>query len=152
MECISQASGESDGTLEALVGKYHIFPNKSVSDSIIYEVACECGAWYPDIIMAQYEIESNRGKSALARSSNNLFGMRIAVRRPTTQLSGMSNSGYGVYLNREHSIIDRILWERWVFKGEKPSREEYMTRLSSIYAESPTYRETIETTAKKYVK
>jgi len=151
MECISQVSGESDGTLEALVGKYHIFPNKNMTDSTVYDIICECGAWYPEIIMAQYKIESSGGKSTLAKSSNNLFGMRIAMRRPTTQLSGTSNSGYGVYLNWEHSIIDRILWERWVFKGEKPSYESYMARLETIYAESPCYRETVEGAARKYV-
>lgn len=150
VNCISQVSGECDGTLEALVGKYHMFPNKKMSDSTVYEIVCECGAWYPEIIMAQYKIESGGGKSALAKSSNNLFGMRIAMRRPTTQLSGMSNSGYGVYLNWEHSIIDRILWERWVFKGEKPSYESYMARLEAIYAESPCYRETVEGAARKY--
>jgi len=150
VNCISQASGETDGTLEALIGKYHMFPNKKMSDSTVYEIICECGAWYPDIIMAQYQIESGSGKSTLAKSANNLFGMRIAMRRPTTQLSGMSNGGYGVYLNWEHSIIDRILWERWIFKGEMPSREAYMNRLAAIYAESPCYRETIEATAQKY--
>jgi len=151
VNCISQISGETDGTLEALIGKYHMYPNKKMSDSTVYEIICECGAWYPEIIMAQYKIESGGGKSTLAKSSNNLFGMRVAMRRPTTQLSGTSNSGYGVYLNWEHSIIDRILWERWIFKGEKPNYESYMSRLETIYAESSCYRATIETAARKYV-
>ena len=150
VNCISQASGEMSGDLEALVGKYHMFPNKRMSDSTVYEIICECGAWYPEVIMAQYKIESGGGKSALAKSANNLFGMRIAMRRPTTQLSGTSNSGYGVYLNWEHSIIDRVLWERWIFKNEKPDYISYMNRLESIYAESPSYRSAIESAAQKY--
>ena len=150
-EIVNYISQSSDmpctGNLEALIGKYHISPNKRMPDSTVYEVIKECGAWYPEVIMAQYIIESGSGTSTLAKHSNNLFGMRTAQRRPTTQLSGVSNSGYGVYLNREHSIIDRVLWERWIFKNEKPTYEAYMNKIGAIYAEAPDYREKLERTA-----
>jgi len=150
IEYISQSSGEVTGNIQTLIGKYHIYPNKSLADSTVLEIIQECGAWYPEVIMAQYIVESGRGTSSLAKSSSNLFGMKVALRRPTTQLSGISNNGYGVYLNKEHSIIDRILWERWVFKNEKPSREVYLTRLCQIYAEAPNYIETLEKVSMKY--
>ena len=135
--------------MEHLIGKYHITPNREISDSTVLEIIKECGAWYPEIVMAQYIIESGRGTSSLSRSSNNLFGMKVALRRPTTQLSGTSWHGYGVYLNKEHSIIDRVLWDRWLFNGVKPDYDSYMNKLSNIYAETPDYRIMLESIAQK---
>lgn len=150
VEYISQASGDSYlGGLEYLAGKYHISPTKSWSDSTVYDIIEECGAWYPDIVMAQYIIESGSGSSNLARQANNLFGMRVAQRRPTTQLSGVDRNSYGVYLNWEHSIIDRVIWEQWLWKGQQPGREEYINKISSIYAEAPDYKTKIEGTSDK---
>lgn len=151
ISCISTESGMTPSyNLETIIGKYHISPNRKLSDSTVYDILVECGAWYPEVIMAQYVMESGSGTSTLARHSHNLFGMRVAQRRPTTQLSGVSNSGYGSYLNREHSIIDRVLWERWIFKNEKPSYEVYLSKIGSIYAEAPDYREKLESVARKY--
>ena len=147
MEDLSLANGETSITsIESIIGKYHISSAGKLQDSTVLIVLDECGAWYPDVIMAQYIIESGRGTSRLARTNNNLFGMRCAVRRPSTQLS--SSDCWGLYLNWEHSIIDRVLWDHWVFKNKKPDYSTYLSKIASIYAEAPEYLDRLETTAK----
>lgn len=147
MEDLALANGESSiRNLEELIGKYHIEGAGKLQDSTVFHVLEECGAWYPDVIMAQYIIESGRGTSRLARTNNNLFGMRCAVRRPSTQLS--SSGSWGLYLNWEHSIIDRVLWDHWVFKNRKPDYSVYLSKIASIYAEAPEYLDRLETTAR----
>ena len=129
-------------------GKYAIAGKQDIPvDSLIkiYEFACKSDAWYPDVIFAQAVLESANGKSELAHTCNNLFGMKQASTRPNTQINYMVNNKsslgqiYGIYMNWQHSVIDRILWDEWVFSGEKPSRDKYMKKIGDIYAEDKQY-------------
>jgi hypothetical protein len=54
-----------------------------------------------------------------------------------------------MYLNWQHSVLDRILWDRWVFK-QKPTRDQYLDKLENIYAEDPDYRAKIVRIAKTW--
>lgn len=129
-------------------GKYAIAGKQAIpTDSLIkvYELAMKSDAWYPEVIYAQAVLESSSGKSELARTCNNLFGMKKASTRPNTQINYMVNERtslekiYGVYMNWQHSVIDRILWDEWVFSGKKPTREQYMAKLGGVYAEDKQY-------------
>lgn len=129
-------------------GKYAIAGKQKIpTDSLmsIYELAKKSDAWYPEVIYAQAILESSSGKSELAQTCNNLFGMKKALTRPNTQINYMVNERtslekiYGVYMNWQHSVIDRILWDEWVFSGKKPSREQYMAKLGGVYAEDKQY-------------
>lgn len=111
----------------------------NVRDFVIF-----CDAWYPDIVVAQYIIESNSGKSNLARNNNNLFGMRKAKARKTVRCKDDTLSGYATYNSWQLSVIDRIMWDDHMFKGEKPSRIEYLNKIKRIYAEDPNYIQKIE--------
>lgn len=42
-------------------------------------------------------------------------------------------------MNWQHSVIDRILWDEWVFSGKKPTKEQYMAKLGGVYAEDKQY-------------
>ena len=129
-------------------GKYAIAGKQAIpTDSLIkiYDLAMKSDAWYPEVIYAQAVLESSSGKSELARTCNNLFGMKKASTRPNTQINYMVNERtslekiYGVYMNWQHSVIDRILWDEWVFSGKKPTREQYMAKLGGVYAEDKQY-------------
>ena len=129
-------------------GKYAIAGKQVIpTDSLIkvYELAMKSDAWYPEVIYAQAVLESSSGKSELARTCNNLFGMKKASTRPNTQINYMVNERtslekiYGVYMNWQHSVIDRILWDEWVFSGKKPTKEQYMAKLGGVYAEDKQY-------------
>lgn len=103
----------------------------------IYNVARRAGAYFPEVIVAQAIIESQCGRSSLGVNANNLFGMKqVGGRgRVTTQTQGRSINGFGVYHNWQMSVIDRVLWERSVFRKRPTSRNDYIDRMSRLYSE-----------------
>lgn len=141
------------------IGKYklegkQVIPTDSLQ--VVYDLIKE-NAWYPNVIFAQLVLESGSGKSMLAQQANNLFGMKLVAQRPTTQLYNtnytINECVYGKYLNWQHSILDRILWD-YNFFSNKPSETEYMNVIKARYAEDPNYVnkliQLIEQTKKKY--
>lgn len=128
-----------------LAGKYATYKEKvpTQMDSV-FKVIVESGAWYPEIIMAQFIIESGSGTSNVSKNASNYFGMKKigegSRSRPNLQIKGMDYSGYGMYMNWQHSILDRVLWDLWVFKTKKPETvDEYLRKIDGIYAEDPGY-------------
>ena len=74
--------------------------------------------------------------------------MKKAKTRPSLQLPDTYN-GYAIKLNWQHSIIDRILWDRYMFKNKKPNKTDYIKSLS-IYAEDPDYISKLKQVLIKY--
>lgn len=136
----------------SIIGAYTII-NESVTKPTKDNVAalvsiCDC--WYPDIIMAQYQLESACGTSQVAKRNNNLFGMRKAFTRKSVRCRTFDKAGYAVYNNWQLSVIDRIFWEEHEFHNIKPSREEYLAKIKRIYAEDANYISKIKRIAKDY--
>lgn len=138
-------------TLYYHIGKYYIEKDKSekYSDSLVLELLDDLGCYYPDLIMAQLDIESGKGTSKIAHSHNNLFGMKKAFKRPTCRNYTLDHRGYSHYYNWQLSVIDRLLWDFWTFK-EKPTRGQYLAKLQNTYAENPNYTKLLIDKAKKY--
>lgn len=134
---------EFDNRLEILAGRYATSRTPIPKDkNEIYKMVVQSGAWYPEIIMAQLILESNTGTSSIAINARNMYGMKKVGEngRPTLQIPGVDWNGYGMYLNWQHSILDRVLWDFWLFKKIKPAtREEYLNRIDGVYAEDPDY-------------
>lgn len=133
-------------TGEAFIKNDIPFPNDSLIN--VYEYIKQLKAWYPEVIFAQLLLESNNGKSFLAKNYNNYFGMKKAKSRPSLQLPDTYN-GYAIKLNWQHSIIDRILWDKYMFNNIKPSKTEYIKALS-IYAEDKDYVPKLKQVLLKY--
>lgn len=131
--------------VEYLAGKYCTFKGKVPTDpDTLFKFVCESGAWYPEITMAQLIIESASFTSNVGKNARNGFGMKKCGEgpnsRPSLQIPGVDYSGYGVYMNWYHSVLDRHLWDLWVFKGAMPnSIEDYLHKIGNIYAEDPNY-------------
>lgn len=146
---------EQEQDLYTFIGEYSFLKNEKIpiNDSVVYEFIKEVGFWYPDIIMAQYVIESNHGKSMLSQEYNNCFGMKYVGNkgRRNTQLLDIKCYGdYGVYINWQLSVVDRQLWDHRVFEASKPTKDYYLNILGKIYAEDPNYIEKIMAEAKKW--
>lgn len=128
-----------------LAGKYATYKEKVPTEmDSVFKMIVESGAWYPEIIMAQFIIESNSGTSNVSKNASNYFGMKKIgegpTSRPSLQIKGMNYSGYGMYMNWQHSILDRVLWDLWVFKTKKPETvDKYLQKINGIYAEDPGY-------------
>lgn len=152
---IVEMEEESD-TLHIRIAQATLEGKKDIpfNDSIIFDYIKSCKAWYPDIIMAQFKIESASGTSDVAKKANNFFGMKpVGGKRKhyTTQRHGDSYHGYAVYDNWKLSILDKILWEHFRFNGVKPDRETYLNSHLN-YAEADEYLAIIKKTAKQYAK
>jgi hypothetical protein len=132
------AKDESMLTLEYSIGYWFINEPEPVTDSLLMQFLVENGAWYPKILLKQAKIESGNYSSEIFKNSCNLYGMKKVGKRQTTQIG--IYGGYGVYTNWCESALDRLLWDVFYFKGEKPSKDEYIQAMS-IYAEDTTYRE-----------
>lgn len=145
---------EYDLNVELLAGRYATSRTDAPADlNEVYKMCIQSGAWYPEIIMAQYIIESGSGTSKLAKKARNFYGMKyIGTKgRPNLQIPDMNVNGYGMYLNWQHSILDRVLWDDWFFKKTKPeTREQYLTRIDGVYAEDPGYVKKVLAIAKEW--
>lgn len=124
-------------SLEYSIGYWFINTPEEINDTVLYQFLLDNNAWYPDILLKQAKIESANYSSNVYKNTNNLYGMKKVGKRQTTQLNNTYN-GYGSYNNWCLSVLDRMLWDMFVFKGEKPSREEYLKEMS-IYAEDKSY-------------
>lgn len=94
------------------------------------------GVWYPKYIIAQAILESHCGQDD-ASGSHNLFGMCVPHSRVTTAYN-MDDEGYCRYKNWQLSVLDRVLWEYYVFGGECPEEDVYLDALRG-YAEDSSY-------------
>lgn len=134
---------EYDLNVELLAGRYATSRTPVPKDmNEVYKLCVQSGAWYPEIIMAQFIIESGSGTSSLAKKARNFYGMKYVGTkgRPTLQIPNENVAGYGMYLNWQHSVLDRVLWDDWVFSKTKPeTREAYLAKINGVYAEDPNY-------------
>lgn len=147
---------EQEHNLYTFIGEYSFLKNEKIptNDSVVYEFIKATGCWYPDIVMAQYVIESNHGKSMLSQEYNNCFGMKYVGNkgRKNTQLPDVKGYGdYGVYINWQLSVVDRQLWDHRVFEASKPTKDYYLNIIGKIYAEDPNYIDKITAEAKKWM-
>lgn len=135
------------------IGEYTMRPHgdeTSITVDSVASLLMSVDAWYPDIKMAQYQCESGFGKSVVAKSANNLNGMKKTGSRQTTQLKNDTYHGYGKYTRWELSILDHVLWDYAVFGYRKPTREEYIERLNRIYSSTENYGYTVDRTSAQY--
>jgi uncharacterized FlgJ-related protein len=91
---------------------------------------------YPDIVMAQAELESGGFTSKLFRENNNMFGMKISTSRPTTQ-NGEQN-GYAYYNTWRESVLDYAMYSA-TYLNKIKSKPEYLQYLGEHYAEDSCY-------------
>lgn len=128
---------------------------KATHDNV-WEFIKKCDSWYPDIVMMQAVQESNVGKSDVAKRCNNLFGMTKPEKRKLRCDINRNNKKekYAEYLDWRFSVIDRILWERWLFRNynKKPSIDEYMKVIDNMYSETEGYATIVYKNAEKYRK
>jgi uncharacterized FlgJ-related protein len=91
---------------------------------------------FPDIVYAQARLETNGFKSRIFRENNNLFGMKTATRRSSTNKG--EQHGHAYYDSWRESVVDFALWQ-CRYLNNVNTKEEYFQYLKANYAEDPNY-------------
>jgi uncharacterized FlgJ-related protein len=105
------------------------------SEKWLKNTLIKLNAQHVDILMAQAKLESSNYQSTIFKNNKNCFGMKKAVSRPTTNKG--EQLGHALYSSYYDSALDVILWQSCY--GRNLSKEEYLTLLSTIYAEDKEY-------------
>jgi hypothetical protein len=93
---------------------------------------------FPHIVYAQARLESGNFKSEIFKTNHNLFGMKVATRRPTTN-KGEEN-GHAYYDNWKESVVDYAFYQAQYLSDIK-TEADYFQYLHASYAEAPNYVE-----------
>ena len=91
---------------------------------------------FPYIVYAQARLETGNFKADLFKTNKNLFAMRIATKRPTTN-KGVEY-GYAVYDSWRESVVDYAFFSAQYLSDIK-TETEYLEYLRQNYAIDPTY-------------
>jgi hypothetical protein len=91
---------------------------------------------FPYIVYAQAQLETGEFKSKIFKENNNIFGMKVARKRPTTN-KGEEN-GHAYYNNWKESVVDYGFYSAQYLSNIK-SEGEYFQYLGQNYAEDPNY-------------
>ena len=102
---------------------------------------------FPHIILAQAHLESGKFTSGIFVKNNNLFGMRQARLRPTTNKG--SRNGFAKYDHWRDSVMDYILYYA-VYMHKFKTEEAYYAYLDRSYANNPNYSKLIRKIAESY--
>ena len=96
----------------------------------------ELNVRFPHIVLAQAKLESGNFKSHMFLENNNIFGMKEAKRRPTTN-KGTQN-GHAYYENWKDCVIDYAFYQA-AYLNNLRNEAQYYQYLSASYAEDPRY-------------
>ena len=113
------------------------------SEERMINYARSIGVKYIDVMVAQSRIETGWYSSKVFLEGANLFGMKLAMRRPTTA-SGEHRS-HARYSNWLRSVEDYKLWQEMVL-SKVESKREYINYIAKHYAQNPNYLKLIKQT------
>lgn len=90
-----------------------------------------------DVAIAQSMEETGHYKANLFKEAHNLFGMKLAVVRPTTAIGELN--GHALYRNWRDSCIDYALFQAR-YAGKIVTEGQYIDFLGKVYATNPEYK------------
>jgi uncharacterized FlgJ-related protein len=91
---------------------------------------------FPHIVYAQAVLETGNFNSKIFTANHNLFGMKEARVRATTNLG--SELGHAIYGHWRESVVDYALFQ-CAFLTKIKTEEGYYQYLKENYAEAPNY-------------
>ena len=91
---------------------------------------------FPHIVYAQARLETGNFQSDIFKQNSNLFGMRVATTRPTTN-KGEEN-GHAYFNTWKESVVDYAMFQA-AYLNKINTEEEYFQYLKANYAEDTTY-------------
>ena len=105
---------------------------KTFSEQNLVDYLLELNIKFPDIVFSQARYETGNFKSLVFRENINLFGMKVAVSRATTNKGEQHN--HAIFDTWQMSVLDYSLWQN-AYGRKFKTRESYMQYLKDVYAE-----------------
>ena len=106
------------------------------SEPALKNLLLELNIRFPHIVLAQSKLESGNFKSRIFLENNNMFGMKEAKRRPTTN-KGTQN-GHAYFESWKDCVIDYAFYQA-AYLNDLKTEDQYYQYLSASYAEDPGY-------------
>ena len=91
---------------------------------------------FPEVVFAQFILETDWGTSRLFLENLNPFGMKQARQRVTASL-GACRIGFATFSSLNSAIIDKRIWQTLFFHGS--TMDEYLEFIGRVYAEDEDY-------------
>lgn len=102
---------------------------------------------YPETVLAQARLESGNFTSDIFKENHNLFGMKVAEKRPSSAIG--VNRGHAQYSNWKESVVDYALFQSYIIaKLPKNNSDEYRNYIQKFYSETSDYLTRIDKTIK----
>jgi len=76
---------------------------------------------YPHIVLAQSQLETGGYRSPIFKENHNLFGMKVATQRPTTNKG--EESGHAYYDSWRESVVDYAFYQAKYLSNLKSEAE-----------------------------
>jgi uncharacterized FlgJ-related protein len=96
----------------------------------------EVGIKHIPVVLAQAKLESGHYSSYIFIENNNLFGMKAARIRQTTNIG--ENRGHALFKSWKDCILDYLYYQQ-TYLYHADNQEEYLAYLANNYAEDPNY-------------
>ena len=122
-----------------------------ISYNRLYQKIISMDIDYPEIVWAQAVLESGHFRSPIFKRNNNLFGMRFPRKRETVAIE--DKKGFSSYADWNKSVEDYKMYQDYILKGKRISKERYYDILDRSYSESgKSYSNKLKCIIKKYNK
>ena len=115
--------------------------NNEFSRAKLKEYILQLNIKFPQVVLAQAELESGHFTSPIFKENHNFFGMKQATRRPTTNKG--ENKGHAVFDTWRDCVVDYAFYSA-TYLNDMKSEAEYLEYLRQNYAEDPNYVETLK--------
>lgn len=118
------------------ISKIIIKSEVEFSEPALKDLLLDLNIRFPHIVLAQAKLESGNFKSHIFLENNNMFGMKEAKRRPTTN-KGTQN-GHAYYENWRDCVIDYAFYQA-AYLNDLKTEDQYYQYLAASYAEDASY-------------
>lgn len=120
--------------------------NIKFSEEKLKEFILQLNIRFPHIVLAQAKLESGYFKSKMFKENHNLFGMKVARKRPTTNKG--EQFGHAYFDNWKDCVVDYAFYQA-AYLSDIKTEEQYYLYLSANYAEDEEYVNKIKKLASK---
>jgi uncharacterized FlgJ-related protein len=102
---------------------------------------------YPETVLSQARLETGNFTSDVFKENHNLFGMKVAGKRPTSAIG--TNRNHAKYRNWKDSVVDYALFQSYIIaKLPSNTSDSYREYIQKFYSETGDYLDRIDRTIK----